>query len=150
MPLPVPFRSKNPAFKDWQKFRVSEPELPEYFNGEHQNIGVLLGEASSNLIDIDLDCDEAIVLAPSFLPATTAIFGRETRPRSHMLYVAQVDRKVAFTDPVTRTRLLEILTNGQQAIFPGSTHQETGEIIRWHQQGKPADFASLNWPTSMV
>ncbi|HEU4711934.1 MAG TPA: phage/plasmid primase, P4 family [Pyrinomonadaceae bacterium] len=137
MPLPVPFRSKNPAFKDWQKFRVSEAELPKYFNGEQQNIGVLLGQASSNLIDIDLDCDEAIVLAPSFLPATTAIFGRETRPRSHMLYVAPVDRKIAFTDPVTRTRLLEILTNGQQAIFPGSTHQESGETIRWHQLGEP-------------
>jgi putative DNA primase/helicase len=138
MPLPVPFRSKNPAFKDWQRFRVSEPDLHKYFNGEQQNIGVLLGQASSNLIDIDLDCDEAIVLAPSFLPITTAIFGRETRPRSHMLYVARVDRKVTFTDPVTRTRLLEILTNGQQAIFPGSTHQDTGEIVRWHQQGEPA------------
>jgi hypothetical protein len=138
MPLPVPFRSKNPGFRGWQNFTVTEDYLTHHFNGQPQNIGVLLGEASGNLVDIDLDCAEAISLAQHFLPVTSAIFGRQTRQRSHWLYVAPVSKKVTFTDPVTGKRLIEILTNGQQAIFPGSTHKDTGEFVRWYEEGEPS------------
>ena len=44
MPLPVPYRSKNPGFKGWEHFTTMEAELPTYFNGQPQNIGVLLGK----------------------------------------------------------------------------------------------------------
>jgi hypothetical protein len=136
MPLPVPFRSKNPGFTGWQNFAVSDTDLPRHFNGRQQNIGVLLGVASGNLTDVDLDCAEAVALAPHFLPATAAIFGRQTRPRSHWLYVAAIPRKVSFTAP-DGTRLLELLTNGQQSIFPGSAHKDTGELVRWYEEGDP-------------
>jgi P4 family phage/plasmid primase-like protien len=84
-----------------------------------------------------LDCDEAVALAPYFLPFTGAVFGRQTRPSSHWLYYASVPRKVTFTEP-SGSRLLEVLTNGQQSIFPGSTHKETGEEVRWFKEGEPA------------
>lgn len=138
MPLPVPTRSKNPGFKDWQNFRVTEADLSQHFNGKPQNIGVLLGAASGNLVDVDLDCTEAVTLAPYFLPTTGAIFGRETRPRSHWLYVAPIPKKVAFIDAITGKRLIEVLTNGQQSIFPGSEHEGTGELVRWYEGGEPA------------
>ncbi|MDQ3258276.1 MAG: bifunctional DNA primase/polymerase, partial [Acidobacteriota bacterium] len=137
MPLPVPFRSKNPGFEGWQNFTVAEDDLPRHFNGQPQNIGVLLGKASGNLVDIDLDCAEAVASAPSFLPTTNAIFGRKTNPRSHWLYVVPIPSKVTFTDPVAGQRLIEILTNGQQAIFPGSTHKDTGELVQWYEEGEP-------------
>lgn len=145
MPLPVPFRSKSPGFKDWQHFTTTESDLPLHFNGQQQNVGVLLGKPSGDLVDVDLDCAEAVALAPLFLLATGATFGRRTRPRSHWLYVALILSKVTFTDPITGNRLVEILTNGQQAIFPGSTHKDTGEPIRWHEEGEPArvDAADL-------
>src|SRR5687767_10114719 len=107
-PLPIPFRSKSPNFKDWQKFRVTEAELPNHFNGKEQNIGVILGKPSGDLVDVDIDCVEARELAPQFLPATGAVFGRETNPRSHWLFVVPVQAKVTFNDPVTGERLLEI------------------------------------------
>jgi hypothetical protein len=142
MPLPVPFRSKNPGFEGWQNFTVTEAELTKHFNGQRQNIGVLLGKVSGNLVDLDLDCDKAVALAPHFLTTTSAIFGRQTRPRSHWLYVAPISNKVTFTDPVTGKRLLEILTNGQQAIFPGSTHKDTGELVQWYEEDEPAIVSS--------
>ena len=141
-PLPVPHRSKNPGFEGWQNLKVTETDLPQYFNGKPQNIGVLLGAASGNLVDVDLDCDRAVALASHFLLTTCAIFGRQTRPRSHWLYYALIPRKVTFTDPVTGKRLLEILTNGQQAIFPGSTHKDTGEVVQWYEDGEPAHVSA--------
>lgn len=140
-PIPVPHRQKSPSLNGWQNFEVTEKELPQYFNGKPQNIGVRLGTASGNLVDVDLDCDAAVALAPRFLPITSAIFGRLTRPRSHWLYISAIPGKATFTDPVTGKRLLEILTNGQQAIFPGSTHKDTGELIQWYEKGDPANVS---------
>ena len=138
VPIPVPFRSKSPNFEGWQNFTVTEADLSKYFYGRQQNIGVLLGKASSDLTDVDLDCDEALMLAPYFLPATGAIFGRRTRPRSHWLYVSPIPSKISFIDPIKGKRLVEVLTNGQQAIFPGSAHKDTGELVEWFKDGDPA------------
>ena len=49
MPLPVPYREKNPGaegWQGWQAFTTTEAELPQHFNGEPKNIGVLLGDKS--------------------------------------------------------------------------------------------------------
>jgi hypothetical protein len=74
--VPVPFRSKNPGFNDWQLLRLKEPDLPAHFNGQPQNVGVLLGEPSDWVIDVDLDHPLAIALADRYLPPTPAVFGR--------------------------------------------------------------------------
>ena len=86
--IPVPHRKKRPILEGWQNLRLSEEDLPSYFNGHPRNIGVLLGEPSGGLLDVDLDCPEAIQLAPYFLPETLT-FGRESKLRSHWLYVAE-------------------------------------------------------------
>ena len=67
-PLPLPFKSKIPADTGWQKRVIGEQDLPRYFNGKPQNVGVVLGPTSSGLTDVDLDCREAIELAPHVLP----------------------------------------------------------------------------------
>ena len=79
-PLPLPFKSKIPTDTGWQKRVIGEPDLPRYFNGKPQNVGVVLGPTSSGLTDVDLDCREAIELAPHVLPKTGAIFGRQFGP----------------------------------------------------------------------
>ena len=71
--VPVPHRSKNPGFHSWQQLRLAEADLPEHFNGRPQNIGVLLGEPSGWLIDVDLDHPRAVELAEQFLPPTPAV-----------------------------------------------------------------------------
>src|SRR5258708_6937943 len=88
--IPIPRRSKRPTIKNWPQLRITEPEVANHFGTFEKNIGVLLGEPSGNLIDIDLDCPEAVRLAPHFLPETPAIFGRTSKVRSHYLYRSDI------------------------------------------------------------
>lgn len=141
IPLPVPYREKNPGaegWQGWQNFTVTETELPQHFNGERKNIGVLLGEKSGGRVDVDLDCPEAVRLAPSFLPQTEAIFGRKSKRMSHWEYIAPETKTQRFIDIDGKTTLLELRSTGAQTIFPGSTHKETGELIEWYINGDPA------------
>jgi len=74
--IPVPYKEKGPKLKGWQNLRLTEETVADHFNRGPQNIGVLMGEPSGGLVDTDIDCPEAVRLAPYFLPPT------EGRPRS--------------------------------------------------------------------
>src|SRR5262249_19533200 len=100
--------------------------------------------ASNGLTDVDLDCDEAIAVAPYMLKST-AVFGRKSRRASHWLYKTPLATTVAqaaiqFKDPVRKTMLVAIRIGGNgsgaQTVFPGSVH-ESGEPIRWESNGEP-------------
>ncbi len=143
-PLPIPHRSKNPNFSGWQKLNTSEAELPKYFNGKAQNIGVLLHDG---LTDIDLDSPEAVKIADFFLPETNAEFGRASKPRSHRLYNCTNGKFEKFNNPVLISSndenerknacIIEFRTgDGLQTVFPCSTH-EGGELVEWHKDGEP-------------
>src|ERR1043166_4236638 len=80
-PVPVPHKGKGPVIDEWQKLRMVEETVSDYFDGQPMNIGVLLG--SRGLCDIDLDCPEALAAADEFLPETDFEFGRRSKPRSH-------------------------------------------------------------------
>jgi hypothetical protein len=86
--IPIPHRSKNPGFEGWQLLRLTADTIHNHFNGQPRNIGVLLGEPSGWLVDVDLDHPRAVELAAQFLPPTPAIFGRPGKERSHWLYRA--------------------------------------------------------------
>ena len=144
-PVPIPFKSKAPVLPGWQNLRITAEEAPRYFNGGRMNGGVILGPASGNLVDADLDCSEAIRTAPYFLPKT-CMFGRHSAPASHWLFCASgfsFDTAVlAFSDP-TRSgddaRLVELRVGGErgcQTVFPGSVHP-SGEGIRWERDTAP-------------
>lgn len=147
--VPIPERSKIPSGAGWQARIIREADVPRFFNGRPQNVGVILGPTSNGLTDIDLDCDEAIVIAPFVLPTTGALFGRASKPDSHWLYVSTLATTagkavVKLADP-TRLRgdkntLLEVRIGGDkgaQTVFPGSVH-ECGEPLRWGRNGEPA------------
>ncbi len=85
-PIPVPARTKKPIIDQWEKLRISEAELPEYFRPD-SNIGVLNGEPSGWQVDVDVDHPLARDLADDFLPATQSEFGRASARRTHRLYV---------------------------------------------------------------
>lgn len=146
MPLPVPFKSKNPNFTGWQHFSTTEAELSAHFNGRPQNIGVRLGLPSRDLVDIDLDCAEAVSIAHILLPPTGAIFGRLSRRRSHRLYYSKLPTR-KFTDPLLESKkekgagekamLVELRSTGAQTLFPGSVHP-SGEPITWDAESEPA------------
>jgi hypothetical protein len=132
VPVRVKVRGKNPiAGEGWQHLRPTRNEIGTWGDS---NVGVLLGSASGHLVDIDLDCPEAMALAPFYLRPTW-VFGRESKPRSHWLYIcadATATRK--FTDCEERA-MLEFRSDasegpGHQTVFPPSIH-ESGERIEW-------------------
>jgi hypothetical protein len=138
--VPIPFRSKNPGFNAWEQLRLKEPDLGDRFSGGPQNIGVMLGEPSQWLIDVDLDHLRAVARAPEFLPPTPARFGRASNPNSHWLY--QVTAPVATKKFRSKSAgmIVELRSTGMQTVFPGSVH-ESGEPIKWDDPGaEPAEI----------
>jgi hypothetical protein len=132
--VPVAYRSKSAYLDDWSNLRITTEDLPNYFGSKPMNIGVLLGDVSGDLVDVDLDCEEAMTLAPHFLPSTEAVFGHMSKRRSHYLYFSSTPTK-KFIDPSSGTTLLEIRSTGQ-TVFPGSVHT-SGELIEWDEHGQP-------------
>ena len=84
--IDLPHKSKRPRRAQWQTLRHDAKDLERIFKGKPKNLGVLLGEPSNGLIDIDLDHPTAVELAPKYLPETPAKFGRDGKPCSHWLY----------------------------------------------------------------
>lgn len=140
-PVPVPLREKNPGFAGWQRFTMTADQVDDVF-GEPKNIGLLLGDASGGLVDIDVDAPEARRLASRFLLDTAAVFGRPGAPRSHYLYIVTDDpgRVHRFQDPLkagSDATIVEWRATGGQSIVPPSLHKETGEQITWYAEGDP-------------
>jgi hypothetical protein len=131
--VPIPSKKKAPVIKSWQKLYLANSDLPEHFDDD-SNIGVLLGEPSGGLLDVDLDCDEAILLAPSFLPKTRKVHGRKSKRASHYWYHVETSPKPDKFCDIDGTTLLELRSTGQQTVVPPSTHP-SGEHIRWEQIG---------------
>jgi hypothetical protein len=100
------------------------------------NVGVLLGECSGWLVDVDLDVPEAVPFADEFLPPTLT-FGKASTPTVHRLYVA-----VGATHETWKGqdgKMLVELRSGpkaHQTMFPGSTHPN----------GEPVSFVSFREP----
>ena len=140
-PIPIPHREKGPLIDAWQDIRVNAETAAAYFNGAKQNVGIILGEASSGLTDLDLDCPEAIAAAPYILPRT-AVFGRATKPASHWVYRTNLhetkDRAAIKFMGSDKTGLLEVRMGAgglaSQTVFPPSTHV-SGEPIEWAGKG---------------
>ncbi len=149
-PIPVPHRAKGPLIDAWQDLRINAETAPKYFNGARQNVGVILGSASGDLTDIDLDCPEAIAAAPYILPRT-AVFGHKSKPASHAIYQTNLcetqDRAAIKFIGSDKTGLLEVRMGAgglaAQTVFPPSTHKETGEPIEWTERG-PSEIADVD------
>src|SRR5262245_38091395 len=165
-PVPIDRQTKRASGKEWQKRAYD----PKQFRGNAQNVGVQLGVVSGGLADVDLDCAEAIALAPKFLPPTDAIFGRKSKPASHRLYVTDlcetvVGAVIQFPEYVggkSDAMLVELRVGGKRkrkgknedegkdedeyeytgatSVFPPSLHASS-ETVTWVCDGEPAKVA---------
>ena len=147
-PVPVSRQTKKPIGKGWQK----RPFNPAQFNGNDQNVAVQLGEVSGGLADVDIDSTLAIGLAPEFLPATAAVFGRRSKPASHEFYVTDLyksEKKAAIQykeyidgrpGPVVVELRIGADGKGAATTVPPSMHV-TGELVQWVRDGEPARVA---------
>jgi hypothetical protein len=156
-PVPYARKKKGPTTSGWGQIIVSDTNVHDHFNGGDQNIGLMMGETSHGLTDVDLDAPEALAVAPYLLPPTPAMFGRASKRCAHLLYytdlAAQLDRAVEpFDDPIrlevakknpnVKARVVELRTGGRgkaaQTMAPGSVHPD-GEAVAWESgcDGEP-------------
>src|SRR6516162_7296131 len=121
-PIPLPARSKAPGFADWQHFHLTPDAIDQHFPAPSAlNVGVLTGGPSGRLIDVDLDCPEAVAVADALLPPTSWVFGRVSRPRSHRLYrtTGAPARTRQFTN-LSGEMMVELRADAYQTMFPPS------------------------------
>lgn len=121
--VPLRSRSKSPIHKDWPKLRIAPDQIGKYFSPT-DNVGLILGEPSGWLVDVDLDCPDAIALADEYLPLTPAITGRLSAPRSHRWYIASSAKTEKHTDPNDGSMIVELRSTGSQTVVGPSTHPE--------------------------
>jgi hypothetical protein len=139
--VPVQSRGKGPYKNSWQNLRMTANEVDESFKTS-DNVGIHTGQPSKGLVDVDLDCPEAIELADEFLPRTERISGRQSSPRSHRWYYADpIPEYKKYSDTKgkngQRTVLVELRAKGHQTLVPPSIHP-SGQRIRWYGRGEPA------------
>ena len=141
-PVPIPRGRKGPVEDGWQNLTVSDENVAQHFNGALMNVGVQMGPKSGGLNDVDLDCAEAVRIAPLFLPSTGAVFGRASKRRSHYLYVtSDADDVTAIQHKDQNGAMIVELrvgtAKGAQTMFPGSKHPDTGETVEWDLTATP-------------
>jgi hypothetical protein len=132
--VPLAPGSKACKIEDWLKLKFK----PEDFE-EGDNIGL---RSVDGLVDVDLDANEAVILAPFFLPKTNAIYGRPSKPSSHWLYNVETppERTRALKDlaPISDDNaktIIELRVNHQSMAppskHPGDANTPKGEQLSW-------------------
>jgi hypothetical protein len=140
-PIPIRYKSKQPVHKGWTELTISKDDIGTHSNERPINIGILTGQASDGLVDIDIDDTDALRFAPWFLPETKCIFGRPSKPMSHWVYrVQQAQTHERFG---TEGTIIEVRGDRHCTVFPGSVH-ESGEVTEFDN---PDDYdaAQSTW-----
>lgn len=152
--FPLPVGEKKPdREKGWLKQveGVTDDNVEELW-GRGENVGVVLDPP---IVDVDLDCDEAVRVADRFLPPTPCRFTRKSVPGiAHWVYECpgEDNPSKAFTDPVQAARrrsgrdvgkgtLLEVRHKNGYTMFPPSVHP-SGEQLTWARGG--------GWPEAVL
>ncbi len=142
--------------KGWEKAKIKLKDVEKIFSHEYlglpKSVPINIGITSSknHLLDIDLDCTEARLLAPYYLPKTDCIFGRETSRDSHWLFSSKESEYTKYSylvdpqDKRTDITLLEIRPlNGtaKQTVVPPSIHYPSNELIKYtkDKDGDPTE-----------
>jgi hypothetical protein len=128
--VPIPAGAKGPRIEGWQTRQFGAGDF-----APDGNVGLILGPRSGEIVDVDLDCAEALALADIYLVETGAVFGRASKPRSHRLYIAPGAVYETFADPTAGDTILELRAAGRdggahQTLVPTSVAD--GERREWH------------------
>lgn len=146
-PVVVQPHKKSPVANWKTATPITADNVTSRFGGD-VNIGIMLGRRSDGLVDVDLDCPEAILLASFFLPPTGRKFGRSSTPAAHWLYRSDLYETedvadIKFKYPKTKEVLVEIRigaigTDGgdlaAMTVAPPSVYAD-GEQSVWSEQG---------------
>lgn len=106
--VPISAGEKRPIVRGWQErdWRPADfrPGL---------NVAIILGPRSGHVVDVDLDCAEALALADLYLPPTGTIFGRQSKRGAHRLYTSPGAVLTTFADPLDGQMLVKLRAPGK-------------------------------------
>ncbi len=141
--------TKGAYLPGWSTRRLSLLQLAAELDRPGKGIGVVLGEPSGWLVDVDLDHPAAVLAADALLPPTGLVSGRTDRPRTHRFYRATGAATAAYKTAATGM-LVELRAAGCQTVLPPSPHPAGS--YHWDSQGEPAvvDAALLGQLTGQV
>lgn len=144
----TPYGQKDPGHFSWDPKNNSYEESQKTIHRlerSDDNIGV---HVFGRVVDIDIDTPNTDLISAldHFLPHTSHVWGRKSRPRSHRLYEISGFGADMF-DPADY-RFLQVLSreenehikmevrggdlrSGKYSLLPGSTHP-SGEIYEWN------------------
>jgi hypothetical protein len=156
-PIPLHPDTKKCRDDDWQK-RGQLGERPDYVPEDFQpgdNVGIRLISAKDQyhtlkLVGVDLDCEEAVTAAKSFLPDSMAAWGRKSKAISQVLYVSEFEESIAHADQAAGKKMLCELRVDHQSMAPPSRHPN-GEQLRWlSDRLEPATIAAKDLQRSLA
>jgi uncharacterized protein DUF5906/bifunctional DNA primase/polymerase-like protein len=107
--------------------------------GPSDGIALKCGEPSDWLVDVDLDCAEAIAAAKELLPNTGLVHGRSSKPSSHFWFRCEGIKTSQFTDVEKGGMLVEVRSTGGYTAVPPSGHP-SGETLTWESERAPMDI----------
>ena len=108
---------------------------------DFQNYNIKTGSVA-RVVDVDLDCKEANLLADSFLPATGIEFGRSSTPRAHRLFkvidLTKKDTRNFFTfKGAKKAMLVELRANDHYTMCLGQ--YDNGEEVIYTRCENPTE-----------
>lgn len=153
--LPIPTRQKGPKLKDWQNLTLDRALAPE-----HQallktagNIGVLLGSPSGNLVDIDLDGEQAVTrfcqLNQALVNRTLQTVGSRGR---HFFFriTGPYPQKVCRLEFPGDDHIGEWRGGGGQTVIAGTHPSGVQYRVVNAMPILEIEFSQINWPAEWV
>lgn len=136
--VPVLPGEKKARDRQWQKRDYTAADF-----GPDENVAVKCGKPSDWLVDVDLDCAEAVEAAKALLPRTPLVHGRPSKRISHYWFRCEEFKTTQFTDvgdeSPTGRMLVEVRSTGGYTVVPPSLHP-SGEALAWESEGDPFDM----------
>lgn len=133
-------------------------KLDKKFNKPHTNLGINVAKSFNGLVDLDLDSNSAIKLAPKFFPLNTCVFGRENKKKiehTHFLFLKDQDYSNFNLDrlDINHKKIIEFRTTGNLVVPPSVTPSKEDESILlpriWINNIKPIKVLNIykmfNW-----
>ena len=131
---------KKAIAESWTKRLSKQVKQVSEFK-DFQNYNIKTGSIA-RVVDLDLDCEEANLLADSFLPSTGIEFGRSSTPRAHRLFkvidlTKKDTRKYYSFKGKEKSMLVELRANEHYTMCLGQ--YDNGEAVVYSRCENPTE-----------
>ena len=144
---------KKVVAESWTKRLSKQIKQVSEFK-DFQNYNIKTG-STARIVDVDLDCKEANLLADSFLPSTGIEFGRSSTPRAHRLFKVidlkkKDTRKFYSFKGKEKSMLVELRANEHYTMCLGQYDNSEQVVYAKCENPTEVQWQSLQKMTSLL